>query len=47
MPPDASREPAVHPIGSALGVPRHPIDVFYNVSTKANGCPKPDLRLRG
>ncbi len=26
----------MRPIGSALGVPRHPIDVFYNVSTKAN-----------
>jgi hypothetical protein len=33
---DASREPAMRQIGSALGVPRHPIDVFYNVSTTAN-----------
>jgi hypothetical protein len=36
VPLDASREPAMRPIGNALGVPRHPIDVFYNVSTKAN-----------
>jgi len=36
VPLDASREPAMRPIGSALGVPRHPIDVFYNVSTKAS-----------
>ena len=36
VPLDASREPAMRPVGSALGVPRHPIDVFYNVSTKAN-----------
>lgn len=33
---DASREPAMRPIGQALGLPRHPIDVFYNVSTKAD-----------
>jgi hypothetical protein len=36
VPLDASREPAMRSIGSALGVPRHPIDVFYNVSTQAN-----------
>lgn len=36
VPLDASREPAMRDVGSALGVPRHPIDVFYNVSTKAN-----------
>jgi hypothetical protein len=36
VPLDASREPAMRPIGSALGVPRPPIDVFYNVSTKAD-----------
>ena len=33
---DACREPAMRPIGNALGVPRHPIDVFYNVATKAD-----------
>jgi hypothetical protein len=33
---DASREPNMRPIGNALGLPRHPIDVFYNVSTKAD-----------
>jgi hypothetical protein len=33
---DASREPTMRPIGQALGLPRHPIDVFYNVSTKAD-----------
>jgi hypothetical protein len=33
---DASREPAMRPIGNALGLPRHPIDVFYNVATKAD-----------
>jgi hypothetical protein len=32
---DASREPAMRPIGAALGVPRHPIDVGYDVSTVA------------
>jgi len=36
VPLDASREPAMRPVGSALGVPRHPIDVFYNVSTRAD-----------
>ncbi|HEY1619869.1 MAG TPA: hypothetical protein VGG25_19760 [Streptosporangiaceae bacterium] len=36
VPLDASREAAMRNVGSALGVPRHPIDVFYNVSTKAN-----------
>lgn len=36
VPIDASREPAMRPVGDALGVPRHPIDVFYNVSTKAD-----------
>jgi len=30
---DASREPAGRPVGAALGVPRHPIDVGYDVST--------------
>jgi hypothetical protein len=30
---DASREPAQRQVSSALGVPRHPINVFYNVST--------------
>ncbi|GII24048.1 hypothetical protein [Planosporangium mesophilum] len=30
---DASREPAQRQIGSALGVPRHPINVFFNVAT--------------
>jgi hypothetical protein len=33
---DASREAAMRPIGTALGLPRHPIDVFYNVATKAD-----------
>ena len=33
---DASREPAMRPIGTALGLPRHPIDVFYNTATKAD-----------
>lgn len=32
---DASREPALRPVGAALGAPRHPINVFYNVSTQA------------
>jgi hypothetical protein len=36
VPLDASRESAMRDVGSALGVPRHPIDVFYNVSTTAN-----------
>jgi hypothetical protein len=30
---DASREPAMRRIGAALGVPRHPIDVGYDVAT--------------
>jgi hypothetical protein len=33
---DASREPAMRPVGAALGLPRHPIDVFYNVATQAD-----------
>lgn len=32
---DASREPALRPVGAAMGFPRHPINVFYNVSTQA------------
>jgi hypothetical protein len=32
---DASREPAMRHIGAALGVPRHPIDVGYDVDTVA------------
>jgi hypothetical protein len=32
---DASREPALRSIGTAMGFPRHPINVFYNVSTEA------------
>jgi hypothetical protein len=32
---DASREPAMRPVGAALGVPRHPIDVGYDVDTVA------------
>ncbi|MGA3151728.1 MAG: hypothetical protein ABSD40_04905 [Streptosporangiaceae bacterium] len=32
---DASTEPAMRPVGAALGLPRHPIDVFYNVTTPA------------
>ena len=31
---DASREPALRAVGSAQGMPRHPLNVFYNVSTK-------------
>ena len=31
---DASREPTLRRVGAALGVPRHPINVFYNVSTE-------------
>jgi hypothetical protein len=31
---DASREPALRPVGNALGLPRHPLNVFYNTSTK-------------
>lgn len=30
---DASREPGQRQIGSALGLPRHPLNVFYNVAT--------------
>ncbi|MEV7027072.1 hypothetical protein [Kitasatospora sp. NPDC093558] len=33
---DASRETGQRQISSALGVPRHPINVFYNVSTKSD-----------
>jgi hypothetical protein len=33
---DASREPAMRPVGAALGVPRHPIDVGYDVDTVAS-----------
>jgi hypothetical protein len=33
---DASREPSMRPVGAALGVPRHPIDVGYDVDTVAN-----------
>lgn len=32
---DASREPGMRPIGTALGVPRHPIDVGEDVDTVA------------
>jgi hypothetical protein len=32
---DASREPDMRYVGAALGVPRHPIDVGYDVSTVA------------
>lgn len=32
---DASRDPGMRPIGAALGVPRHPIDVGYDVDTVA------------
>ena len=32
---DASREPEMRPVGAALGVPRHPIDVGYDVDTVA------------
>jgi hypothetical protein len=32
---DASREPNMRYVGAALGVPRHPIDVGYDVSTVA------------
>jgi hypothetical protein len=30
---DNSREPAQRPVGSALTVPRHPMNVYYNVGT--------------
>ncbi|MBO0776635.1 MAG: hypothetical protein J2P34_09985, partial [Actinobacteria bacterium] len=33
---DASREPNMRPVGSALGVPRHPIDIGYDVDTIAS-----------
>jgi hypothetical protein len=33
---DASREPNMRPVGAALGVPRHPIDVGYDVDTIAD-----------
>ncbi|MFJ9693884.1 hypothetical protein [Kitasatospora sp. NPDC101183] len=33
---DASRESGQRQIASALGVPRHPVNVFYNVSTQAD-----------
>jgi hypothetical protein len=33
---DASREPQMRPVGAALGVPRHPIDVGYDVDTVAD-----------
>jgi hypothetical protein len=32
---DASREPDMRPVGAALGVPRHPIDVGYDVDSVA------------
>jgi len=32
---DASREPAQRQVGPALTVPRHPMNVFYNVATAA------------
>ncbi|HEX5294909.1 MAG TPA: hypothetical protein VFX25_39065 [Streptosporangiaceae bacterium] len=31
IPLDASREPDMRPVGAALGIPRHPIDVGYDV----------------
>jgi hypothetical protein len=33
---DASREPNMRPVGAALGVPRHPIDIGYDVDTVAS-----------
>lgn len=33
---DASREPSMRPVGAALGVPRHPIDIGYDVDTIAS-----------
>jgi hypothetical protein len=33
---DASREPNMRPVGAALGVPRHPIDVGYDVDNVAD-----------
>jgi hypothetical protein len=32
---DASRDPRMRPVGTALGIPRHPIDVGYDVETVA------------
>ncbi|MER7831242.1 hypothetical protein [Streptomyces sp. NPDC095602] len=32
---DNSREPAQRPVGTALTVPRHPMNVYYNVGTAA------------
>jgi hypothetical protein len=32
---DASREPAQRTVGSAVTIPRHPVAVYYNVSSKA------------
>ena len=32
---DASREPNMRPVGAALGIPRHPIDVGDDVDTVA------------
>ncbi|MEU8080236.1 hypothetical protein AB0B31_32870 [Catellatospora citrea] len=33
---DASREPAPRTLGSARTVPRHPMNIYYNVATKAD-----------
>lgn len=33
---DASAEPDMRPVGAALGVPRHPIDIGYDVDTVAS-----------
>jgi hypothetical protein len=33
---DASRDPNMRPVGLALGVPRHPIDIGYDVATIAS-----------
>lgn len=33
---DASREPAPRAVGSARTVPRHPMNIYYNVATKAD-----------
>lgn len=33
---DASREPDMRPVGAAFGVPRHPIDIGYDVDTIAS-----------
>jgi hypothetical protein len=33
---DASREPGMRPVGAAFGVPRHPIDIGYDVDTVAD-----------